>query len=432
MTVVLLGVNHKTAPLAVRERLAFSEAALEESLRMLRSLEEVEECAILSTCNRTELYASSPDAKGCHLNLTRFVCDGRGLDVDEFTPHLYGLSGPEAISHLFEVSSGLDSMILGENQILSQVRTAYERARSASATGPVLDRLFPWAVRVGKRARSQTRINEGAASVSHAAVELAKQIFGDLTQRTAVVLGAGKMSQLTLKHLVNCGVERLSVVNRNPERAQELAQRCGANAVPFAELDRALEDCDILLSSTGAPHYVVTRERMAQVMRHRRNRPIFMVDIALPRDIEPSCETLESVYLYNLDDLQQAVADNLARRHKEVARVSEIVRQEAGDFLKDQEARRAVPAIRLLRDHFEAVRLQELERARSRGLADDEEARRLEAFSRSLIQKLLHQPTTRLRDLGAAGMDPDDLARSLELFGLAETEHLTAEEQPDP
>ena len=419
MPVVLLGVNHKTAPVAVRERLAFGEDGLLDFLRHLRGLDTVEECAILSTCNRTELYAWSSNAECCRHGLAQFMAASRNLDPDEFMPHLFGASGEEAITHLFEVSSGLDSMILGENQILAQVRTAWERARTASVTGPVLDKLFPWAVRVGKRARSQTRINEGAASVSHAAVELARMIFGDLARRPVLVLGAGKMSELTLKHLINSGVDRLTITNRTPQRAQELAQRCGGQAVPFEDLDRALEECDILLSSTGAPHYVVTRERLAKVMRARRNRPLFMVDIAVPRDIEPSCEELESVYLYNIDDLQQAVAQNMSRRHKEVARVAAIVSQETRDFLRDLESRRAVPAIRRLRDHFEAVRTQELERAAARGVPEDE-ARRLDAFSRALIQKLLHQPTLRLRELGAAGMDADELTRSLEIFGLAE------------
>lgn len=427
MTVVLLGVNHKTAPVAVRERLAFGEEGLLDFLRRLKGLETVEECAILSTCNRTELYASSPDADRCRQGLAEFMATSRGLDPSEFLPHLFTSQGPEAVGHLFEVSSGLDSMILGENQILAQVRTAWERARGADVTGPVLDKLFPWAVRVGKRARSQTRINEGAASVSHAAVELARMIFGDLAKRPVLVLGAGEMSELTLKHLVNSGVNQLSIANRTAQRAHALAERCGGRAVPFEDLDRALEECDILVSSTGAPHYVVTRERLAKVMRARRNRPLFMVDIAVPRDIEPSCEELESVYLYNIDDLNQAVAKNLSRRHKEVARVLEIVRQETQDFVRDLEARRAVPAIRRLRDHFETVRLLELERAAARGVPE-EEARRLDAFSRALIHKLLHQPTLRLRELGAAGMEADELTRSLEIFGLAQEGEPVADE----
>lgn len=421
MTVVLLGVNHKTAPVAVRERLAFGEDGLQDLLCNLKGFQGIEECAILSTCNRTELYASAADGVMGQESLSGFLAAARNLDAGEFRPHLYGLNGTEAITHLFSVSSGLDSLVVGENQILAQVRTAYERARAARVTGPVLDRLFPWAVRVGKRARSQTRINEGAASVSHAAVELARMIFGDLAGRPVLVLGAGKMSELTLKHLINTGVDRLQIVNRTPQRAQELASRCGGQAVPFEQLDQALADSDILLSSTGAPHYVVTKERLAKVMRSRRNRPLFIVDIAVPRDIEPSCEELESVYLYNIDDLHQAVAQNLSRRNKEVARVLDIVRAETSDFVRDLEGRRATPAIRRLRDHFESVRQTELERTLGRGVTD-EEARRLDAFSKALVQKLLHHPTTRLRELGAAGMDADELTRSLELFGLAPDE----------
>ncbi len=415
MTVVLLGLNHKTAPLELRERLAFSEEALPAVLARLRDAEAVQEGALLSTCNRTELYASASAAEAGLVALTQFLTRERNLDPAVFAPHLYSLSGVEAIGHLFQVASGLDSMIVGENQVLGQVRRAWEVARQASATGPVLDRLFPCAVRVGRQARSQTRINEGAASVSHAAVELAREIFGDLARRTILVLGAGKMSELTLKHLVASGAERLTVVNRTDESARQLARRCGVHAVPFEDLDRTLEGCDIMLTSTGAPHYVVTRERLARVMAIRPQRPLFLVDIALPRDIEPSCGELPQVHLYNLDDLQQTVARNLSQRHEEVARVTQIVHRETARFVRHLQGLRAVPTIRYLREHFEELRQEELERARSRNLSADE-TRLLEVFSRKLVARLLHRPTVHLQGLAAAGLDTEELERSLELF----------------
>ncbi len=417
MGLLLVGLNHKTAPLVVRERLAFGESGLESSLTGLLENPAIREGVILSTCNRTEIYVSTPDLQEGGRQLLDFLARARGLEPDDFSNHLYTHVEDQAVTHLFAVASGLDSMIPGENQVLGQVRKAWETARSAGATGPHLDRLFPWAVRVGRRARSQTRINQGAASISHAAVEMARALLGDLARRTALVLGAGKMSELTLRHLTHCGVQRVSVSNRTDARAQELARRCGVHAVPFEDLDRTLADCDILLTSTGAPHFILTRERLERLMQTRPARPLFIMDIALPRDVEPSCADLEQVHLCNLDDLQQAVARNLSHRHEEVAEVTRMVEQETREFLRDLAGRRAVPAIRRLREHVEALRQEELERARARGL-NAEPFALLENFSRNLVRKLLHQPTRRLREMAADGEAPARLQDSLALFGL--------------
>jgi len=415
MTVILLGLNHKTAPLEVREKLAFSPEALPAVLERLPGASGVREGAILSTCNRTEIYAWTETPQASLQALTDFVARSRNLEPAMLLPHLYQESGLSAITHLFEVASGLDSMIIGENQVLGQVRKAWQVARDAATTGPVLDRLFPWALRVGRQARTQTHINQGAASVSHAAVEMARQVFGDLTRRTILVLGAGKMSELTLKHLVACGARRLTVANRTDGRARQLARRCGVHAVPFEDLDRTLEGCDIMLTSTGAPHYVVTRARLAGVMQARPQRPLFLVDIALPRDVEPSCGELPQVHLYNLDDLQRAVARNLSQRHEEVAQVAEMVRRQSADFVRDLQGRQAVPAIRRLRQHFEDLRQEVLERARLPGLSP-RQARALEIFSRRLVARLLHRPTVYLRELAAAGATPEELAHLLDSF----------------
>ncbi len=402
MTVVLLGLNHKTAPIDLREKVVFDGERLQEALAKLRAQPGVKECAILSTCNRTEVYTVGQAELG---------------SLIEAPPeHLYRYEGQQAVEHLFSVSSGLDSMVLGENQILSQVRSAYESARQAASTGPTLDRLFPWAVRVGKRARSQTRICQGASSVSAAAVELAKKIFGDLSGRRLMLLGAGKMTELTLKLLGDAGVQQITVTNRTAARAEELARQCGGQAVPFEDLDRALAEVDILIASTGAPHYVVTQERLSKVMRARRYRPLFLVDIAMPRDFDPACGELDNVYLYNIDDLQEVVGQNLAQRHKEVQKVLEIVRSEAQGFLTDLDSRKASGAIRTLRESFEELRQQELARYLER--CTPQEAERLEAFSRSLLNKLLHAPTMRLRQLSGAGVDPNQLKLTLELLGL--------------
>lgn len=412
MAVVLVGLNHKTAPIEVREKVSIGEDNLPDLLRNLRQREGVGECAILSTCNRTEIYAVSNEPVVCRGSLTGFFSSSAHLE------HFYQEVDLEAISHLFQVSSGLDSLVLGENQILGQVKKAYSLAQQARTTGPVLDKLFPWALKVGKAARSKTLISQGASSVAAAAVELAGKIFGDLKGRRIMLLGGGKMTEKALVLLVNAGVERITVTNRTFARAEELAARCGGQAVPFDDLDRGLQDIDVLIASTGAPHYVVTRPRLQKVMHSRRGRPLFLVDIAVPRDVEPACEELDNVYLYNIDDLQQVVSQNLARRHKEAQAVLEIVRHETQEFARYLDSRKASDVIRNLRGSFEDIRDQELTRFLERHSIEGQEADRLRRFSEGLINKLLHLPSVRLRQLGGAGVESDELSRALEILGL--------------
>ncbi len=425
MAVFLVGLNHKTAPIELREKVSFQADELPTLLSDFRQCEGVGECAILSTCNRTEMYAVTGDDPGaCFRSVERFLENSRGLEPGLLGQHLYSHQDQNAITHLFSVSSGLDSMILGENQILGQVRKAYMAAREASVTGPILDRLFPWALKVGKRARSQTRICQGASSVSAAAVELAETIFGNLQGRRLMLLGAGKMSEKALKLLLKAGVERVKVVNRTFQRASELAEQCGGEAVPYEQLDKALAEVDVLISSTGAPHYVVTPERLNGVMTARRGKPVFLVDIAVPRDFDPQCGSLDNVYLYNIDDLQSAVEQNLAARHEEVQSVLAIVDTETREFYKDLDGRQASSAIVNLRNHFHDVRGDELERFAKKHKLSDADVALFEKFSRRLVNKLLHQPTNRLKQLGGGGVSPEELNRSLEILGLSGQEEL--------
>jgi glutamyl-tRNA reductase len=406
--VILLGLNQKTAPVEVRERFTYSEEQVPRMLSLLHDHQTVEEIAMLSTCNRTEVYAVTQNLGECRDKL---------LEVFRGQPDfLYQQDDLSAVKHLFEVSSGLDSLVVGENQILGQVRQAYVMAQGAKTTGPVLEKLFPWALRVGKLARSQTRINQGAASVAAAAVELAQVIFDDLKGRRVLLLGAGKMSTAALKLLQNAGVERIQVVNRTLARAEELAARCGGEAAPFEHLDRVLAEADVLIASTGAPHFVVTKDRLSHVMYQRRGKPLFMVDIAVPRDLEPACQELDNVYLYNIDDLQSVVAENLARRQQEVQKVIQIVDLECQSFSKYLEARRADGAIRRLRQGFEALRQQELDKYR--GSLQAEELARLEQFSQVLLNKLLHNPMLALKKMGSAGVPQEEMERSLDILGL--------------
>ena len=423
MTLVLFGLNHKTAPLDLREKVSLSEDRLPELLGRLKSYQGVGECAILSTCNRTEMYAvTEAEAKEGFEALESFLSESQQLPPGLYKEHFYTHHGGPAVNHLFSVSSGLDSMILGENQILAQVRRAYVAAQEASSTGPILDRLFPWALKVGKRARSQTRICQGASSVSAAAVELAQKIFGDLSGRRVMLLGVGKMGTAALKLLLRGGVQEISVVNRTFDKAEKVAEECGGEAVPFEQLDETLANVDVLLSSTGAPHYVVTKERLQRVMRARRGKPLFLVDIAVPRDIDPACEELESVYLYNIDDLQKAVDQNLARRHAEVNQVLAIIESETQDFFKYLDSRQASAAIVKLRTGFEKLRSEEFDNFSRKNSLSEREQKLVEKFSKRLLNKLLHQPTERLKQLSSGGASPEQLSLSLEVLGLSEAD----------
>lgn len=410
MPVLLLGLNQKTAPVEVRERFTYSEEQIPGVLQEMRQREGVDEVALLSTCNRTELYAVTSQPAVCQGSLLSLFGASQPPDF------LYLQNDLQAVKHLFEVSSGLDSLVVGENQILGQVRQAYVSAQAARTTGPVLEKLFPWALKVGKLARSQTRINQGAASVAAAAVELAQMIYDDLKGRKLLLLGAGKMTRSALNLLRNAGVQSIRVVNRTLSRAEELAERCGGQATPFEDLDKALQEVDVLIASTGAPHYVVSKERLAEVMRLRRGRPLFIVDIAVPRDIEPSCQELSNVYLYNIDDLEAVVAENLSRRQQEVQRVLKIVDNECQEFSRYLDGRKATRVIRALRQNFENLRQQELDR--HHGALSAEEMKRLDLFSQALVNKILHNPMLQLKKMSSAGVPEEELERSLEILGI--------------
>jgi glutamyl-tRNA reductase len=420
-TVVLIGLNHKTAPVEIRERFSFSPEQVTETLNALQSEAALVECALLSTCNRTEFYAvPERSAEASLKTLTKFLNPNGALPKDDLDNLLYRHTGTVAVNHLFTVSSGLDSLVVGENQILGQVRRAYIQAQEAKCTGPVLERLFPWAIRVGKKARSETDIAKGASSVSAAAVELSRKIFGELTGRNVLLLGAGKMGKKSLELLTKAGVKEVQVVNRTFQKAEELAEQCGGTAVPYEMLDDALTKVDILIASTGAPHYIVTKERIHKVMRQRRGKPLFLIDIAVPRDIDPACGDVENAYLYNIDDLQGVVDKNLARRHAETQAVLAIVETATKDFCKYIDSRKASTAIVALRQGFDLVRLAELEHFRTKKNVSDDELALLENFSRRLINKLLHQPTEKLRQLSEGGATPEELLNSLRILGLVQ------------
>ena len=404
MHVVVAGISHKTASLELRERLALDE---ESSLRLTRELLDSGvacEAVALSTCNRTELYLYGRDSLAVRQAALAHLAQHAGVPVGELEPCLYSYSGDGAIAHLFRVTSSLDSMVVGEAQIVAQLKAAYQQACESGCTAVVFNRLFRHALEVGKRVRTETAIGERPVSVSSAAVELALQVFGKLRDHTVLIVGAGETSELTATHLKAHGIEKILVTNRTFAAAEELARRVGGRSVVFEELEDHLAAADIVISSTSAPSYVVTREQVERAFKRRRHRPIFFIDIAVPRDLDPEINRVRNAYLYDIDDLQHVVEENRGEREKEALHAERIVEQElasVNDWLRSLEV---VPTIATLRETVEQIRQSELERL-SNKMSDltDEQRAQVEMLTASIVNKILHAPTVKMKEV--AGQD---------------------------
>lgn len=417
MHLLLLGISHRTAPVELRERLDFQTRGLESALCALANREAASEAVIVSTCNRAELYAACADVAAARTAITKFVSEYHGVDPSIVMPHIYDRADLDAVRHLFRVAAGLDSLVVGEPQILGQVKEAHTAAGAAHTAGALLNRLFHASFGVGKRVRTETGLGSGAVSVSFAAVSLAKKIFGDLKGLNVLVVGAGEMGKLTALHMKSQGVHQVTIVSRTMAHAARTAEAIGgASAAPMDDLDALLGRADIVITATGASTVVLTRAHIEAVMRPRRNRPLFMIDIAMPRDVEPAAGDIEEVFLYNIDDLQATVSENLARRASEVARAEAIVSDEVEKFGLWLRARSAIPTVVALRQHFETIRRAELDRLAStlppdaRGRVDD--------ITRLVVEKLLLMPTEQLKsatDRETAAAYSEVLTR---LFGL--------------
>lgn len=417
--ILVIGLNHKAAPVEIRERLAFSESRLGEALSALSSYST--EGIILSTCNRMEIYAVVDSIEPGVANVKQFLSDYHDLSIKEFERYLYIHSSRDAVNHLFGVSSGIDSMVLGEPQILGQVRDAFEYAEGNQSTGRILSAFFRHAIKVGKQARTETEISRNAASVSYAAVELAKKIFGELGQCVVLVVGAGGMGKLTARTLLDNGAGSMLVMNRTFERAKDLAARFGGRPMEFERMAEALVSSDIVISSTGADDYVIKVDAVKQAMRQRRNRPIFFIDIAVPRDIDPQVDKIESAYLYNIDDLNAVCEANLREREKEVKKVEAIIDDEVGKFMNWWQTLDVVPTITALRNKAENIRQAELARMMPK-LADlsDRDREKVNALTAAIVNKLLHVPITRLKS-HSNGHHGKDYAHALrDLFDLTD------------
>ncbi|HJP31675.1 MAG TPA: glutamyl-tRNA reductase [Candidatus Latescibacteria bacterium] len=398
MHLLTLGLNHTTAPVEVRERLAFAEGDQPDSLRQLREGYGLSEVAILSTCNRSEIYAASD---GPHLApVHRYLAEQRRLDVADLSPCFYEYVDAEAATHLFRVSSGIDSLVIGESQILKQVREALETSQATGSARLVINEVFQRALRVGKRARSETDIGRGHLSVSTAAVELASQIFDSLDNRSALLLGAGEMIELTAQYLVDTGLTHFIVANRTVERAAELAGRFDGEAIPLDAIGDRLLEVDIVIASTAAPGFIVDAQMLRQAMSQRRGRPLFLIDIAVPRDIDPDVRGLDNVFLFDIDDLEGVVASNRQDREGEIRRVQDIVDEELVNFLHWFNSLSAGPLIRALREQAADLQTTELERWMGKlGHLTEEDRRLVEQVLRGYANKLLHQPLVQIREL---------------------------------
>jgi len=400
MKLLVTGVSHKTAPVEVRERLAFAEAVLPTALHDLVSRQGITEAMVLSTCNRVEITVAVEDSVDPIAAVHAFLLETRGIESQELGPCLYYHQGQDAIHHVFRVASSLDSMVVGEPQILGQLKTAYAHAKANDCLNGLLESVVSRAFNVAKRVRSETGIGQMAVSVSYAAVELARKIFGTLMGRTVMIIGSGKMSELAARHLRRSGASHIFVTNRTYERAQELAALFQGTPVEYTRFLALLPEVDITITSSAAPHYILSKEEMQRVIAARRNKPMFLIDIAVPRNIEPSVNEVDNVFLYDIDDLEEVVSANLRERIKEADRAEELVAQEVERMLARLKVQEIAPTIVSLQEQLEQIRAGEIDRLRRKlGALTPEQQEALEMLTRGIVNKIAHGPISELRRL---------------------------------
>jgi glutamyl-tRNA reductase len=399
MKVLVIGLNHKTANVDIRERLAFNGSKLEDGVLRLKELPEVNEVALLSTCNRVEIYASVNETAPAGENIKRFLSGFHNINRADFENSLYLYSDSDAIRHILRVASSLDSMVVGEPQILGQLKEAFDFALSKKTTGIILNRLMKKAISTAKRVRTETRIAENAVSISFAAVELAKKIFTELSGKSFMLLGAGEMAELAARHLVNNGVKDVKVANRTYERGCELAKEFDGQAVRFEDFTKEMVYTDIVICSTGAPAYILFKEQMQKVMKERRHKPVFIIDISVPRNIDPEINKIDNVYLYNVDDLQEVVDTNILERKKEAEKAEKIIDEEVEKFTNWIASLNSVPVIIALRQKAEDIKKEEFEKFKHKfPELDKEKMEAVEYLITAVTNKLIHNPTVTLKE----------------------------------
>ena len=396
MHLLVLGINHRTAPVEIRGQVAFPAEQLPRALSELTALESVREAAILSTCNRTELYCAKQDER--LEDLTDWLCRFHGLEQGTLEPHLYAYSGADAVRHILRVAAGLDSMILGEPQILGQMKATYQLATEAGTLDTLGNRLFQHTFSVAKQIRTDTAIGASPVSVAFAAVSLARQIFGTFEKQTALLIGAGETIELAARHLHEHGIGQMIIANRTVERALDLAALFNGFGIAISQIPAHLAEADIVISSTGSPDYILDKDLVCEAIRGRKHRPIFMVDIAVPPDIDPRVGKLNDVYLYTIDNLKEVIEDNFKSRQQAAEQAEEIIDSQVERFMAWLQSLDAVPAICAYRDHARAVGEIELRKARQRLSLGEDPQQVIELLTRNLINKLAHEPSVNLRE----------------------------------
>jgi glutamyl-tRNA reductase len=425
MNFLLTGVNHRSAPIDVRERFAIPEAQLPGAVQRLANHPGVQEALIVSTCNRVEFVARTTNGTA---ELTGFLAEYFGCEAEGLRRYLYEYREKEAVRHVFRVASSLDSMVVGEPQILGQVKEAYAVARAVGAVNSHLDALFTRAFAVAKKVRSETAVGTSAVSVASVAVDLAKKIFGSLAGRTVYLVGAGKMCELAARHLLAHGAGSMFVANRTYERAAQLAKKFNGQAMLFEQLYETVDKADIVITSTGAPHFIFRKEHGEKFLHRRRNKPMFFIDIAVPRDVDPAVNDLDGIFVYDIDDLQSVVASNLADRAGEARRAEDLIEEEVERFLARLQTADVVPTIVSLQEHLETIRQAEIDRVRGRlGALSPEQEMAVETLSRGIINKIMHTPIVTLKTAAREGPEATtvvDVVRRL--FNLRDKASSTA------
>ena len=429
MNILLVGLNHQTAPVEIREKLALDSCAPPETYYNLKSIPYFSEQLFLSTCNRVEVLVICDDPEPAAEEIKAFLGSRHGVAPSEFEDCLYVLKNEEAVTHMFKVASSLDSMVVGEPQILGQLKDSYRAAVDNQATGAILNKLLHKSFSVAKRVRTETGISSHAVSIGYAAVELARKIFGDLKGRTVLLIGAGEMAELTAEHLLGNGASRITVANRTLKRAVDLAQRWDGRAVSLEELPAVLHEVDIVISSTGSPETVVRAETVKAGLKARKHRPLFFVDIAVPRDVDPAVNRLSNVYLYDIDDLKSVVEENRAARSEEAVRAERIVAEETLAFKAWLQVLGAFPTITALKDKAETIRRAELKKTMNRlGPLSPEQHEAIEIMTQALVRKLLHDPILFIKSAGRHSDERRLLGMARRVLGLDETDDNSAEE----
>jgi len=400
LDILILGINHKTAPVEVRECIAFSEDESKSALHSLLRKPFIKEALLFSTCNRVEILLVTDNKTRAVEETKAFIAEFNKIPLEMFEDALYIHEGNDAVRHVFRVASSLDSMVLGEPQILGQVKEAYRAATEEKASGVILNRLLHRTFFVAKRIRTETGIGDRAVSISYAAVELARKIFGELDNKTVMLIGAGEMAELAVEHLIRNNVDRVWVANRTFENGVQLAKHFNGQAIRFEEIPESLKTVDIIISSTGSPDFVIDRDQVKGVLRRRKNRPLFFIDIAVPRDIDPEINRLNNSYVYDIDDLKGVIDENIEDRRKEAIKAERIVDEAVIRFREWYECLDAVPTIVALRNKMEAIAAAELKKTLQSSTISEQEAKAIHKMTGSLINKMLHDPTQFLKRNG--------------------------------